>query len=256
MQDDLFNAMVKNAWNLSALSGNPMVVLKNKLKLLKGEIKSWRSSHSNYDVSTARKLMLEWELKAESKTLDEEESVSFRKARADFFHAEKMQTSSLKQKSRIKWAVEGDENSRFFHSMVRGRFKKNVIHGLSYNGNWVENPSTVKKTIYDHFKLLYIEPPVARPGFISQKFRTVSTTQVQALETSFTEEEIKQVVCSCEGSSKAPGPDRFSMNFVKKFWDVIKSDFVEALKYFEQTGQLPRGCNSTFLSLIPKTPDP
>lgn len=41
------------------------------------------------------------------------------------------------------------------------------------------------------------------------------------------------------------------MNFIKKFWDVLKHDIVAAVKDFEKTGQISQGCNSAFITLIP-----
>lgn len=45
------------------------------------------------------------------------------------------------------------------------------------------------------------------------------------------------------------------MNFVK-YWDILKHDFVATMKDFEKTCQLPQGCNSAFITLIPKVSDP
>lgn len=45
MQDEGFNEMVKTVRTNLDLSGNPLVVLKQKLKHLKGAIKSWKASH-------------------------------------------------------------------------------------------------------------------------------------------------------------------------------------------------------------------
>lgn len=53
----------------------------------------------------ARKVMLEWELKAESKDLDADESIAFWNTRTAFFQAEKLQALSLKQKSRVNWVM-------------------------------------------------------------------------------------------------------------------------------------------------------
>lgn len=79
--------------------------------------------------------MNEWELKAETQELGADDSAAFQKAKQDYFVAEKIYSQSLKQKSRLKWAIDGDENSRFFQGVVRGRLKKNSIHDLSINGN-------------------------------------------------------------------------------------------------------------------------
>lgn len=58
MKDENFNVMVKNVRDSFALSSCPMVVLKNKLKLLKGEIKSWMSSQPSNDAVWLGKLCL------------------------------------------------------------------------------------------------------------------------------------------------------------------------------------------------------
>ncbi|KAJ9563442.1 hypothetical protein OSB04_008602 [Centaurea solstitialis] len=55
----------------------------------------------------------------------------------------------------------------------------------------------------------------------------------KGLEAPFTELEIKTAVWNC-GYNKAPGPDGFTLEFVRKFWNVVGMDFVEAVKYFEQ----------------------
>lgn len=138
---------------------------------------------------------------------------------------------------------------------MRGCLKKNTIQGLSVNGNWIEDPASVKNEIYDHFKMQFSEPQDARPRFVSDKFKSISALQAAGLESSFSEEEIKQAVWSCDGS-KAPGPDGFSLNFVKKYWDFLKHDFEQAIKDFEISGYLPRGCNPSFIALIPKVSNP
>ncbi|GJR45012.1 RNA-directed DNA polymerase, eukaryota [Tanacetum coccineum] len=55
--------------------------------------------------------------------------------------------------------------------------------------------------------------------------------------------------------NKAPGPDGFTFGFYKRYWGLIESDVVAAVKYFFQTGTFYKGCNSSFISLIPKIPD-
>lgn len=114
---------------------------------------------------------------------------------------------------------------------------------------------SVKKEVYDHFKKIFTESMLVRPSFVSDKFKTISTYQVLALECAFSDNEIQQAVWCCEGF-KALGPDDFSTNFVKKNLEFLKHDFVAAINEFGKTGQIPRGCNSTFLTLIPKVGDP
>ena len=53
-----------------------------------------------------------------------------------------------------------------------------------------------------------------------------------------------------------PGPDGFSFKFLKHFWDVIKDDIFHMVTNFGDSSKFSRGCNSSYISLIPKVKDP
>ncbi|XP_071740996.1 uncharacterized protein [Rutidosis leptorrhynchoides] len=50
------------------------------------------------------------------------------------------------------------------------------------------------------------------------------------LELPFDEAEIKAAIFDC-GSTKAPTPDGFNMRFLKKYWELIKSDLISAIQW-------------------------
>lgn len=66
---------------------------------------------------------------------------------------------------------------------------------------------------------------------------------------------IKEAVWGCT-STKSPGPDGFNFKLIKTFWDIIKVDFLECIKFFKATGSLANGCNLSFIVLIAKRNDP
>ncbi|GKD04334.1 cysteine-rich receptor-like protein kinase [Tanacetum coccineum] len=70
-----------------------------------------------------------------------------------------------------------------------------------------------------------------------------------------TMEEVKRSVWDCAGS-KLLGPDGFNFNFIKRAWEIIKSEFFGCIKYFEENSRLCHGCNTSFISLILKVSDP
>jgi len=71
----------------------------------------------------------------------------------------------------------------------------------------------------------------------------------------FSVEEVRDAVWLCDGS-KSPGPDGFNLFFVKEGWEIFKDEIVEALALFHETGCIPKGCNASFVALVPKVRDP
>ncbi|GJU11118.1 hypothetical protein Tco_1133514 [Tanacetum coccineum] len=134
---------------------------------------------------------------------------------------ERKEVSGLAQKSKIKWAIEGDENSSFFHGSLKKKRRQIAIKGVIKNGVRIEEP------------------------------REISLEQRESLESDFTNDEIKRAVWDCGGDS-SPGSDGFTFKFFKTFWETIQSDVVRFVREFAQTAYFPKGCNSAFIALIPK----
>nr|GEW29735.1 RNA-directed DNA polymerase, eukaryota [Tanacetum cinerariifolium] len=51
-----------------------------------------------------------------------------------------MASQDAKQKSKIKWAIEGDENSNFFHGIINKKRSQLAIRGVFDNGKWCSDP--------------------------------------------------------------------------------------------------------------------
>nr|KAJ0187526.1 hypothetical protein LSAT_V11C900472380 [Lactuca sativa] len=68
-------------------------------------------------------------------------------------------------------------------------------------------------------------------------------------------EEIKSALW-CYSGEKAPGPGSFSFKLIKTKWELMKGDIFIFINHFERSGSIPNGCNSFFITLIPKVSDP
>ncbi|GJV93110.1 RNA-directed DNA polymerase, eukaryota [Tanacetum coccineum] len=65
---------------------------------------------------------------------------------------DRLEASDLAQKARIKWAMEGDENTSFFHAMLKKNRRQLAIKGILNNGEWLEEPDSVKAIFMEHFR--------------------------------------------------------------------------------------------------------
>ncbi|GJX02266.1 RNA-directed DNA polymerase, eukaryota, partial [Tanacetum coccineum] len=165
-----------------------------------------------------------------------------------------LESKERAQKAKIKWAVEGNENSGFFHGIINKRRNIQNIRGVMVDGNWIENPNDVKKEFFDHFANRFGKPDKPTASISLDFPNQISHEQSDHMEREVSNDEIKKSVWEC-GTDKAPGPDGFTFGFFRHFWHLVDRDVCEAVRYFFKFSDLPKGCNSSFIALIPKIPD-
>lgn len=76
-------------------------------------------------------------------------------------------------------------------------------------------------------------------------------TDLFALVAPFSNQEIDQVVKSLP-SDRAPGPDGFNTDFVKKCWPIICQDFYNMCTAFYDNNVCLKSINGSHITLVPK----
>nr|GEX72817.1 RNA-directed DNA polymerase, eukaryota, reverse transcriptase zinc-binding domain protein [Tanacetum cinerariifolium] len=128
------------------------------------------------------------------------------------------------------------------------------VRGVMVDGVWVDDPHKVKKEFLDHFSARFCKPNKKGASILMDFPNKISAAQLRDLECEVSNEEIKRVVWDC-GTEKAPGPDGFTFGFFRCFWYLIHGDVVAAVRYFFLHTIILKGCNLSFIALIPKTPN-
>ena len=133
------------------------------------------------------------------------------------------------QRSKAQFILEGDSNTRYFHSIANVRHRKKRIHSLVQDEGTIEGHEQLKSYITNYYKGLFGAPEEG--NFTLDKSRTEDIPQVSDVENSlltklYSEEEVRMSVFQMKHNT-APGPDGFPAEFYQNFWDVIKSDLLQ-----------------------------
>ncbi|GJZ91894.1 RNA-directed DNA polymerase, eukaryota, partial [Tanacetum coccineum] len=197
-----FDEFVKKTWNVSQVNDhNAMGKFMNKLKFLKGKIREWTKGkrvNTNNHKTKLKEQLAEIDIlvdKGESNSEILNNHAIISKSLQDIH---KLESIELDQKAKIKWGIEGDENTKYCHGTLNRQRSQLAIRGVLVDGIWTESPD-----------LLSLE-------------------QQEDMECNVTREEIKRAVWDC-GTDKSLGPDGFTFGFYRRFWSVIENNVVEAV---------------------------
>ncbi|KAK9048582.1 hypothetical protein SSX86_032453 [Deinandra increscens subsp. villosa] len=257
LRENELDVLVRNSWVDPVHHHSKCVVFKEKLKRLKEKIKVWRKQKVD---PLAEIIKIKKEIVELDKSIDGgmalDDVVDQRTLLLKSLHdLEKPVLQDLSQKAKIKWGVDGDENSKFFHGIINKKRRQSTVNGLKINGEWVSSPQDIKYAFLEYFSKKFKKGNEVKVINRSSRFRWLPESSRDFLESRPSMGEVKMAIWDC-GSDKAPGPDGFSFGFIKHFWEVMKEDIVNFVSEFFDSASLPLGCNSSFISLIPKNQSP
>ncbi|GKD94756.1 RNA-directed DNA polymerase, eukaryota, reverse transcriptase zinc-binding domain protein, partial [Tanacetum coccineum] len=251
-----FDEFVKNTWKDAQVTDqNAMRKFLKKLKFLKGKIREWTK------VKRVNAINHKTELKEQLAEIDilidkGEDNPEIINNRYFIFKSlqdiNKLESMEVAQKAKIKWGIEGDENSKYYHGTLNKQRNQLAIRGVLIDGTWTESPNLAKDEFFSHFQN-YFGHPYGQRFQLEMEFPIqLSSEQKEDMECNITRKEIKRAIWDC-GTDKSTGPYGFTFGFYKRFWCLIENDVVEAVNTFFQNVAFPKGSNASFIALIPKT---
>ena len=257
-----FMGLVQQSW-LSQVNGNSMRQLYVKLKRLKVDLKIFNLSHFGWitkRVDDKRRELAAIQvsmLNTPSPDLVECEKIVSLELN-DLLLAEE---SFFKQKARVDWIIEGDQNTKFFQKTVAANQNRTMVKSLiNAAGIKLTTFSQISEEVVTFYKSLIGSVDVKVTGCPKQILEDVLQSFLNEEEASNLSrpihcDEIKSAMFSI-GSDKAPGPDGYSSGFFKAAWSIVGGDVEEAIMQFFQTGILHPAFNSTSITLVPKNQNP
>ncbi|XP_071689538.1 uncharacterized protein [Rutidosis leptorrhynchoides] len=122
------------------------------------------------EIEELKSKACEWESYAENRVLNDEDRRNWLEIRKQWLEKDGIKANMVRQKSRVKWIHDGDENTKYFHSFFKRRNSRRNIRGLNLNGVWCEDPIEVKQAAHDYFKTLYERRNINKMRFMNQTY--------------------------------------------------------------------------------------
>ncbi|GJV77517.1 hypothetical protein Tco_1509101 [Tanacetum coccineum] len=101
------------------------------------------------------------------------------------------------QKAKVRWSIEGDENTKYFRGILNNKRLQLSIRGVLVDGEWVVDPVNVNNACFSHFANRFDKSQHFRIHLDSQFPTMLSTDQLEELEREVTYEEVKKAMWDC-----------------------------------------------------------
>lgn len=161
--------------------------------------------------------------------------------------------SKWKQRSRCNWLAHGDRNSKFFHAFASSRHSRNLVSELEEDGILLTDSSQILQAFANSMENLLGTRQEVLPFNAEVLYPT--NPCLQQLQDNFTMEEIGTAVQQL-ANNKASGPDGIPNEFVKVYWNEIKSEIYQMmLKFYDNSLDLMQ-FNQADIIMIPKVEVP
>jgi hypothetical protein len=254
LKSEGFVDRVSSWWAGYEFVGTPSFVLASKLKALKEDLKHWnKETFGDVRLQRHRKMgeILELDVKEGNGGLSSEDQILREELKCEVVRLAHLEETSWRQKSRVLWLKEGDNNTRFFHKTTNSNRRNNYLSSLEVDGRIFEDKEDIKIQVERFYHSLFQESESWRPKVDGIEFDSIDASDRDMLEKPFDREEVFQVIQNLQGD-KAPGPDGFTMAFFQKCWQVVADDIMAFFGEVFEFCKFEKSLNATFISLIPK----
>ena len=167
-----------------------------------------------------------------------------------------LKAEQIKFKNKLKWSLEGEQNSKYFYGLEKQNFAAQDINKI-YNKDQkvIKNKDGVMKELREYWQDLFGSKSQKLKKRIADKFlenvEKVSKKTKEELERELTEQEMYNTLITMQ-DGKSPGQDGLTTSFYKVFWQDIKILFINMVNKIQEIGEMPREMNTGILRLLPK----
>lgn len=167
-----------------------------------------------------------------------------------------MEEEFWKQKAAVKWVVEGERNTRYFHGLVKQKRCRGRIHYIIDNGQKLTKDADLQASGAKFFQqhLSNDVTNLAPAELVGLQALPNGLDRLNLCNYPSTQE-IKEAVFGINANSVS-GPDGFSSHFYHSCWEIVHTDIEDDVMDFFNGHDMPWSFTATTIILIPKTEHP
>ena len=163
------------------------------------------------------------------------------------------QSQRIMFRSKAKWYMEGERNTRYFFNMEKAKYNAKVCSKLiNDEGNEVNSRDEVMNVQYGFYADLYQADCAVEMNLdMDPPPHEVDPLSAGASELHFNVNEVKHAIKQMKNGS-CPGSDGLPVEFYKCFWEHIHEEFMDAMEGGFKDGLMHETARTGILNLIPK----
>ena len=187
-------------------------------------------------------------------SLNTEQIEVLEKSRIDLDVAVDAHTKGIMFRSKARWQMEGEKNTRYFYNLEKARYNaKTCTKLINEHGQTVSNPEAILEMQHMFYTELYSADEKVSFGLSDIEVPQVRDNSPGKINDDFKMEELSEAIAGLKNGS-CPGSDGLPAEWYKVFWNQIKTHLHAAIMY-AYTGHdqiLHPTARTGILNLIPK----
>jgi hypothetical protein len=124
------------------------------------------------------------------------------------------------QRAKVKYSQEGGDNTKYFHLIANGKYRKKKIYQLEQDEGTIVGDDNLRVYISEYYKKLFGNPDPSSVSLDEDRTEDIPQLSVEEntmLIANFSMEEVHDAIFQME-HNKSPGPDGFPAEFYQHFF--------------------------------------
>ena len=236
---------------------NDQLLFDTLLLVIRGETISYSSMKKRKSIETEKRIeneiiQLERQISLNQDEQNNLEQLEIKKAYLEEIRKQKIDDAILR--SKLKWMEFGEKPSKFFLNLEKQNGVNKQIRKLVDDTGNIITDQNILPEIHKFYSNLYKNRPTKAydwEDLANANVPKLDSQKQESIEGPLSIDEVYEVIKQLK-TSKSPGMDGFTAEFIKYFWSYLKYFMIRSFNYAYNNGHMTTSQKSGIITLIPK----